>query len=317
MLTSKPLILLNLLSSYSDSSHRLSMEELCAHLEDHGIHAERKAVYRALGELKDAGVEIFFSREGEKQGYWMEHTFSPAEILVLRNAVNDSPSLSAKSSALLNKKLEAQLSTYEAKALPKGSLYAGKTDNHQVLSMIEALLPAIRDSRSIKFRYYDLTVTKEKRYRRNRQNYHLLPCAVISDGGRMYCVCYSPVHQSFANYRIDRMDSLEVHEPWDPVRFDAERWAQVSFMMYHGDPVTITLQCDESLTGIVFDRFGSDVIVSRHDSTSFTVSIRSSLSPTLVSWILMFYDRIKVIAPQELIEELKTIAETLRKTYSD
>ena len=59
------------------------------------------------------------------------------------------------------------------------------------------------------------------------------------------------------------------------------------------------------------------MIVSRHDSTSFTVSIRSSLSPTLVSWILMFYDRIKVIAPQELIEELKTIAETLRKTYSD
>ena len=193
--------------------------------------------------------------------------------------------------------------------------YLKGSPSEEVLSSISVLLEAIRESRSVTFQYYDLTVTKQKRYRRSSQAYHLLPCSVLSYSGRFYCVCWSDTHQSFANYRIDKMSSLASAEPHDPVPFDAERWMETSFMMYRGDPGTVTLRCQNSMTSIVFDRFGKDVLISEIGPDSFTVSIRSSVSPTLVSWILMFYDRVEVLRPGELIDELRKIAETVLKTY--
>ena len=212
---------------------------------------------------------------------------------------------------------EKELSSYQADVLPEAAMFAGKTDNEDVLESVSILLDAIKESRSVRFQYYDLTVTKQKRYRRNRQAYHLLPCSILSYSGRIYCVCWSDTHHSFANYRVDKMSSLLADDVWDPVPFDAERWIETSFMMYRGEPGTVTLRCDNSLTNIVFDQFGKDVMISAITPENFTVSIRTSVSPTLISWILMFYDRIEVLRPDDLIDELRKIAKTVLKTYPE
>ncbi len=307
--------LLRILQKKSDSAHRISMPNLILELEEEGIPAERKSVYASIRALQDAGFDIRFSRSGGKQGYWLKGNYSPAEILVLQNAVCESPSLSASDSRILAAKLLDELSDYQAESLPHPELFSGKTDNEEVLSSISILLEAIRESRAVAFQYYDLTVTKQKRYRRSRQAYHLLPCAVISYSGRFYCVCWSEVHRSFANYRVDKMSSLSAEEPRDPVPFDLQRWMETSFMMYRGEPGTVTLRCDSSMTSIVFDRFGKDVLISETGPDHFTFSIRSSVSPTLISWILMFYDRVEVLRPDDLKKELRKIAETVLKTY--
>ena len=67
----------------------------------------------------------------------------------------------------------------------------------------------------------------------------------------------------------------------------------------------------------VFDQFGKDVMISAISPENFTVSIRTSVSPTLISWILMFYDRIEVLRPDDLIDELRKIAKTVLKTYPE
>ena len=307
--------LLRILQEHSDEAHRISMPDLILMLEEEGFPAERKAVYASLQALQEAGFDIRFSRSGGRQGYWLNSTYSPAEILVLRSAVNESPSLSPAVSRSLSAKLLNELSRFQAESLPSSAMFAGKTDNEEVLNSVTVLLSAIRESRSVTFRYYDLTVTKQKRYRRSSQNYHLLPCSIVSQNGRFYCVCWSKTHQSFANYRIDKMSALAPADLWDPVPFDEKRWMETSFMMYRGEPGTVTLKCDIGMTNIVFDQFGRDVMISATDADSFTFSIRSSVSPTLISWILMFYDRVTVIRPNELKEELRKIAKTVLKTY--
>ncbi len=306
---------LRILQQYSDPDHRISMPELISRLEERGIPTERKAVYASLRALKEEGFAVCFSRKQGLQGYWLPRTYTPAEILILRNAVYESASLSPHATKQLTDKLCSELSEAQAASLPEAEYFSGKTDNEQVLPSISLLLEAVRDCRSVLFRYYDLTVTKAKRYRKNAMQYHLLPVSILSYSGRYYCVCYSPVHKSFANYRIDKMSALQPAEQWESVPFDVHRWMESSFMMYRGDPGTITLKCDLSLTAIVFDQFGRDVLISAIEPDSFTVSIRSSVSPTLISWIIMFHTRVRVLHPVSLIEELQKTAETILKTY--
>jgi predicted DNA-binding transcriptional regulator YafY len=47
----------------------------------------------------------------------------------------------------------------------------------------------------------------------------------------------------------------------------------------------------------------------------FTVSIKTSLTPTLIAWILTFYDRITVRKPQELIDQLRRISDDINQRY--
>ena len=300
----RTLTILSILKEETDPHHRLSMRELLRCLDRRGFEAERKAVYRAIEALQTAGYDIRFERTGGKMGYVFYPDFSPSEILFLANAANESPSLSARESQLLSEKLKGMLSVHDRKALPLQKAFAGKSDNEDIMQSIGILIEAITAGSGIRFRYYDLTVTKKKQYRRNRQAYRLLPVAILTNSGRYYCVCYSNEHRAFANYRIDKMTSLSLSDDeYDPVPFDEARWIESSFMMYRGDPVTVTLECDLSLAPIVFDQFGRKLIISKITKNTFTVSIRSSLSPTLVSWILMFYDRIRVKAPKSLIKE--------------
>ncbi|MBR4457102.1 MAG: WYL domain-containing protein [Solobacterium sp.] len=310
------LLILQELSIHSDEAHRLSMPQILAMLESAGYPASRKTVYSCLEVLRDRGYAIRFSRSGGMQGYWLERKYTPAEILFLQNAVAESVSLSPAESTALIGKLDAELSIAQQELLEDTSLFAGKTDNDQVLSSIGILLQAIRSVHTVLFHYYDLSITQKKQYRKNQGTYEALPAAILSYSGRYYCVLYSLHHHSFANYRIDRMSGLAIGRRCDPVRFDRESWIRSSFMMYRGEPDLILLKCDHSLASAVFDQFGRDILITEIEADSFTVAVRSSISPTLISWILMFYDRIEVKRPNELILELQKIARFVLKTYS-
>ena len=308
--------LLTIFQQQTDEDHRLSMNDLIAELDHQGISAERKALYRSIQALKENGYDIRTSRGGGTTGYYLCRNWTMAEVLVLRDAVTDSFSLSETASEQLIQKLEAQLSPFQQKHLPPAAPAPNKTDNPHVLDIITLLIAAIARRRMVEFCYYDLTVTRQKRCRRNQAVYRYLPVSILENGGRYYCVFYSEKHRNFANYRIDKMTSVKVSDVTaDPVRFDAGRWAETAFQMYHGDPVTIQLKCDNSLIPIVFDQFGKEVLISAADESSFTVHLKSSVTPTLVSWILMFYDRIKVLGPQELIDQLLIIASSLQESY--
>lgn len=308
--------ILSILNEQTDRNHCISMNDLVLFLEDRNIPAERKAVYKSIHALQSYGYDIRYTRADGQNGYYIERPWSSSEIRVLIDAVNSSYSLSARVSGEMNRKLKACLSPFEQELMPEVPAHQNKTDNDEVLDLISKLLHAASRSLPVEFCYYDLTITRKKQYRRSKAVYRLLPVAVMENSGRYYCVFYSRKHDSFANYRIDKMNSLTVaDEPEEPVRFDAERWAETSFQMYRGDPVTVQLECESSMVPIIFDQFGKNVLISAVGENTFTVNLKSSISPTLISWILMFYDRITVKAPKELITRLLEIADSICQNY--
>ena len=308
--------LLEILKEETDRDHTLSMAEILARLLERGIRTERKAVYRSMEALREAGFEVASLRRMRRHGYYLKRPFSAAEVWILKDLLTQSVSLSEKETDAILRKLDQLLSPFEKESLPVSVPAGLKTKNTHVLSVLETALHAIRERRFLDFRYYDLSVTRKKQYRRTGKPYHLLPAAVMSEFGRFYIVFYSPKYKNFASYRADKIDSVtESEEISDPVFFDEENWRRNSFQMYAGDAITVTLECPLSLVSQIYDQFGSDLIISRVSADTFTVNVRSALTPPLISWILTFYDEITVKKPKALIDELLKISGVLMEKY--
>lgn len=312
-----PLMVREILLAHSDAEHMVEMREIRQYLSEMGYEADRRSIYKAINALNEYGDEIVYEAKNGKQGYRIRHPFTLAESFFLIDAVNVSNALSADTSMDFSGKIRSMLSEHERKSLPENMLSAAKTENDQILKTIGILLKAIPQRNPVEFRYYDLSVTRKKQYRKANKKYHLIPYALLSDSGRYYCVFYSPVHQSFANYRIDKMDMIHVieEEQADPVYFSLKDHIRSSFNMYHGEAETITVRFDLSLANIVFDEFGKDIIISAVDEKHFIASIRSAITPTLISWLLQFYDRMEVMRPESLRQRMNDIGESLIRTY--
>lgn len=311
------LMVQEILQSQSDEQHRISMPELSAALELEGVPSGRRVIYACVQALKNRGVPVHFSRSGGKQGYWIDHLLTPAEAFVVTDLITQSPSLSSETAERLSDRIRGLLSEADQKLLKLPQSPLPKTGNDEVLMTIEILLKAISRGSAAEFRYFDRTLSGERSYRRNGIYYHMVPYAIVSDASRYYCIFRDSAHQDFSNYRIDKMDSVQdtgIPEPLMP--FDLERYLQSSFRMYHGTPVTITVEFDLSLLNQVLDQFGQDLLISKVTDHTFTASIRSAVTPTMIGWLLQFYDRIRVIAPDSLIEEFCRIAASINSTYN-
>lgn len=313
-----PTVLLRILIEHTDRENRLSMPQIIALLEENGISAERRSVYKAIRILNDNGFQISFDRSGNMQGYRLKHLFTPAEALYLTDSVRNSFSLTEAEAERFCTKITSLMSSSEKALLKDSRRDVIHTDNEHVMDYIQQLLEAVRDCVFVDFRYYDISVTGQKKYRRRSERYHLVPYAVISSENRWYCVFWSPVHRSFANYRIDKMDHVSVtSEKADPVPFSLPDHMRSAFRMYHGEARTVIAEFDLSLTSQVFDQFGSNIIISRVTDKTFTAAIRTAITPPLISWLLQYPSSLKVLEPQELILKIREIADILQKTYQE
>lgn len=301
----------------TDEQHRISMPELLAQLQENGMTVSRRSVYKAIEIMKEYGENIVFSRKGGFQGYYIQRRWTPAEILFLRETVNSSNALSAAASENLNAKLLSLLSNPQKNSLPEEMPSASKTDNEHVLVIIETLLEAIAGGDAADFLYYDITIGHQRSYRRDRTHYHLVPCAVVSRAGRWYCIFYSRTHRSFSNYRIDKMEDVQIapDEDSEPIRFDLQAHMRDSFQMYHGEPDTVTVRFEKDMASIVYDEFGSDMIISEVTDRTFTANIRTSVTPTLISWLVQFTGRLEVLRPQTLIGQLTGLSGKIIQQY--
>ena len=306
----------DILMKESDEQHLISMPMLQAMLIDRGIEADRRTVYRSIRALQDFGHAIHYCY-GKPQGYYIEHLFSRSEAAVLASCLKDSAAVSAVSTDHLLSTVGSLLSIHQQSYLSAIHTRTVKTDNDQVLAYIDLLIPAIQKMHPVLFTYYDLNLSRHKQYRKGSKPYEMVPYALVLHNARYYCIMYAKEHKAFASFRIDKMDHLSVSETAeDPIAFDLESYMRSSFDMYSGAPQTVTAVFDLSMSSIVLDRFFDDILISHVTDTSFTASIRTAVTPTLVSWILMFPGKIQVLHPQSLIDTLLSVADTIRKNYA-
>ncbi len=314
--TKRTIAILQYLKHHTDENHPITMPDLLAHLESIHLPCKRRSAYASMDCLKEEGLPIHYRRK-RPNGYYYQHEFSKAEIMVLLDDVNDSPSLSFEETNQLTTKLKHLLPSTQANNLPPSPTPFFKTENAHVLSNIEILLDAISTSSYVSLFYFDYDHTKTKVYRHNKLNYHLRPYAIISQQNRYYCVVQH-MNGDLRNFRIDKMDHIKkLEKTFDPIQFQLDDYLEQNFGMYKANATTITAIIDESLLPVLYDRFGFNIIISNinEQAKTLTVNFKASISPTLVGYLLQFYDKITILKPQTLIDDFKQIATQIQNTY--
>ena len=63
------------------------------------------------------------------------------------------------------------------------------------------------------------------------------------------------------------------------------------------------MRFENSLAGVVIDRFGKDVMLIPDGNNHFTIIAEIAVSPVFFGWMAGFAERAKIVYPQSVAEE--------------
>lgn len=315
----KLLYLRKILLEHTDTAHGLSTAELISELDKYGIKAERKSIYDDIDSLIDFGLEIEKERVGSSTVYKViSREFELAELKLLADAVQSARFLSNKKSVTLIDKLSSLSSSHEAKTLRR-EIYMSerlRSVNEQVYYAVDAIHTAIEQNVKISFLYFEYNEKKEKIYRHNCATYVVSPWGLIFSDGNYYLVAYDSAYGGMKHYRIDKMEKTKLLTDTRDGRAEGEKldlseYAKKIFGMFGGAETLVTLRAENRLSGIILDRFGQDVTFLRTDDGHFETSIRVSVSPQFLGWIMSFGRSLTITAPENVVNEYKALAKEI------
>ena len=298
----KLLYLKELFERQSDEEHLLSMQDILDALAAQGIRAERKSVYDDILCLQQFGMDIV-TVKGRNGGYFLaSRTFELPELKLLVDAVQSSKFLSERKSMQLIAKLETLASGYAAGSLRRQVTVAGrvKTMNESVYYSVDLLHEAIQKNSRITFRYFDWDLQGRRRFR--PKTYEASPIALCWEDENYYLVAYGAPH-GLTHYRVDKMTEITAtgvpRESNDETRsFDPAVYSQQVFGMFRGEQCRMKLRFENSLAGVVLDRFGRDRLLVPDGPDHFVFQADISVSPTFLG----FGGRAEIVFPASAAE---------------
>ena len=92
---------------------------------------------------------------------------------------------------------------------------------------------------------------------------------------------------------------------------------KTSMQMYHGKPAAVSIEFNASMANPVLEQFGDNMIISKRTDTTFIANIKTTLSPTLTSWLIQYHEQLHILRPQSLIKEMRHIALELLEKYKE
>lgn len=308
----KLLYLMKILLEKTDEAHSLSVPQMIEELGRYGISAERKSIYDDLEALKVYGLDIETMRTRTTGYYVANRTFELPELKLLVDSVQASKFITHKKSMELIQKIESFASIYEAQLLRRQVYVANrvKSMNESIYYNVDAIHSAIGENKQIVFRYFEYTVTKQRKFKRDGQCYQISPLALCWADGNYYMVGFDSEAGIVKHYRVDKMLGIS-HA--DAVREGLEEFSKLDmavysrkiFSMFGGREERVTMQFDKQLVGVVIDRFGRDVMILKSDDTHFAVHADVFVSPQFFGWLCGFGGKAKILAPEDVAAEFR------------
>lgn len=301
----KILYLYKILLERSDEEHSITMPEIISQLKLYGITAGRKALYEDIEALKTFGMDIV-SERGHGAGYYVvNREFELPELKLLADAVSSSRFLTEKKSAELLKKLQQLTSVYEAKQIQRQVFVADrvKAFNERIYINVDTIHRAIAERKKIAFDYFDYDLKKQKKYRDGIRT--CSPYAFAWDDERYYLVAYYEKYDSVSNFRVDRMENVEILDDLAekyPEGFKLSQYLNSTFSMFSGESEEVKLRFDKSLINPVIDRFGKNIIIAPDGENHFTVfvQIKTEHPEPFFGWLFQFGTKVQIVEPCEL-----------------
>ncbi len=309
----KLLKIMEILRQETDEEHPITKVELAARLVAMNVSCSPRSLIRDIKLLNEQGYEIMERLMGHEKGYFVcDRSFSVPELKILIDAVQAASFVTEKKTAELIDKIAALGGSHKADILKSNMVRFNtrKHSNESIYYNVGFLEDAIQQQKKVIFYYYDLNENGEKVYRREHHHYVVDPIALVFNDDNYYLMVYSAKHDSTANYRVDRMDHVEIvdeaiSEKALTLREGIDSYTEQAFKMYGGQLVDVVLEFDDKLIGVVYDKFGEDTkMIRAGDKCIATVKVQ--ISPVFWGWLFQFGRQMIVISPAEVTEEYRS-----------
>ena len=305
----KLLKLLEMLRQNTDEQHPMSTSSIISSLAQMEITCDRRTLAQDIATLSDLGYEIMTTTVGHEKAYYVEdRNFSIPELKILIDAVQASSFITEKKSDELINKIASLAGSHRAEVLKRNMVCFNtrKHSNERIFYNVNDLEDAILRQKKVLFRYFDLNENGERVYRRDGHRYVVEPIALVFNEDNYYLTCYSSRHDSTSNYRIDRMDSVEVIdedccEKAIALRDQVATYTEQAFKMFGGQLEDIVLEFDRGLIGVVYDKFGESVKMMPSGENKIIATVKVMISPTFWGWLFQFGNQMKIITPSSAV----------------
>lgn len=309
------LLLLKILYEQTDENHPMSVSEILCFWKEQGINASRKSVYSDISLLEHAGVDIICIKSTQNRYFIGSRLFELPELKVLVDAVESSHFITSKKSRNLIPKLGQLTNSAQAERLDRHIYMDGmpKPSNEAIYYIVDTIQSSIQSNQQISFQYYEYLPTKEKVLKHQGYRYQFTPYALIWNRDHYYVVGWSEKHMKLSQFRVDRMTSVEMmDQPSHQILgFEPTEYVQKVFGMYPDDLQMVTLFCENDVMRSIIDRFGEGVRTEIVDDDHFRAIVEVAPSPPFFGWIFTFAGKIRILKPDNVLEEMRQMASWL------
>lgn len=311
---------MKILLEQTDEEHSITVPKMITELSKLGISAERKSIYDDLEYLKLFGLDICMQKSRTTDYFIASRDFELPELKLLVDSVQSSKFITYKKSLELISKIEKLTSKYNAKQLQRQVFVTNrvKTVNERIYYNVDKIHEAIAEDKQITFKYFDIDVNKKKVYRKEGNIYTESPVSLTWDDENYYLITYKDKYDSYVHYRVDKMENIEITENdrvLSEAPFDLSAYAKTMFQMFGGEETEVSIQFENELVGVVYDRFGVNVPIIKTDETHFICNVKVAVSPHFLSWIISFGSRAKILSPDFVKEQLYELLLEVQKQY--
>ena len=277
----------------TDANHDITLQEIIDKLALCNVTAERKSLYDDIAQLDNFGIKIKKTQYGKTYHYQViNRDFELAELKLLVDSVASAKFITEKKSNELIKKIERLASKQDASMLQRQVYVSGrvKAMNNDVMANVDAIHKAISKNLKISFQYFQWNVKKEA--------------------------------DMIKHYRVDKMLHIKVETKRREGRnkfreIDMAAYAKKMFNMFDGEEQNVEILCDNSLAGVMIDRFGKEVRMLKGDDEHFRVLVKVAASKHFIHWIMALGEGAKIIGPESLVKEVQDEIRRLAEQYNN
>ena len=319
----KLLYIMKCLMEKTDENHSVTTQELIEYLAANGITAERKSIYSDIDLLIDYGMDIVRVKERPAGYRLVSRQFELAELKLLVDAVQSSKFITGKKSRELIGKLETLCSKEEARQLHRQVVVTNrnKAVNENIYYNVDQIYFAIAQNVKVRFLYFDWNAKKEMQLRKDGQYYEVSPWLLTWDDDNYYLIAYDDESDMIKHYRVDKMLQIELSKQEREGKeafsdFDIAAYSKKTFGMFAGEEETVTLVCEKRLTGVMIDRFGSDVTMRALDDEFILARVNVAVSRQFFGWITGLGNAVRIQSPEKTATAYKEYLQEILEQYS-
>lgn len=309
----------------TDSNNPLTTAQISEKLALFDLDAERKAINRDIRVLIAAGYDIRRCADNKKGYYMATRDFENWELKVLMDAIVSAKFLTESDIKAITAKLRGLASGESGKLLSQVTPVNNhiKPENLMVKTSIDQLLEAIRKKRKVQFQYQFTDENMQKQLRKDGYFYVVNPYALTWKDEHYYLICNLDKYDNLAYYRLDRMTNMTMLN--QPVKEAAtilgenpahriNEYVTTAIYCHTGEKINLRLLCQYGLEDEIIDYFGTDHYHAKH-AGGFECHVRVMHSQGLIYWLMQHGNKVKVLSPDAVKNELMESLESTLDQY--